>query len=70
MTKKEHILNHLKRGMSITLLQSLTLYRCTSLAQRIKELRDEGYHIENRWDSPKKNYAKYVMYGEGIRRKF
>jgi hypothetical protein len=57
-------------GGTLTPRDADKLFHCMSLAQRIKELKEEGHDIRNNWNNKKKEYAKYVMYGEGIRRCF
>ena len=43
MTQNESILNHLRDGNSITPLEALNLFGCLSLAQRIHNLKRDGY---------------------------
>lgn len=40
-----NILTHLRTGSSITPLEALKLFNCLSLAQRIYDLREDGYDI-------------------------
>lgn len=47
-TQKARILAHLQAGHTITHLQCIDLFRCTSLAQRIMNLKRDGYPIESR----------------------
>ena len=44
-SQKAKILNHLLSGDSLTGLEALSLYNCWSLAQRVANLRNEGYQI-------------------------
>ena len=45
MSQTTEILNHLKRGRSITPLESLHKYGVLRLAARIQELLDQGHKI-------------------------
>ena len=46
MTQTVMILNHLLAGGSLTPLESLQLYGCMALSQRIGELKRAGYPIK------------------------
>lgn len=48
MSQTQRILDHLKKGESITQMDALKLFGCFRLASRINELRDCGYDIETR----------------------
>ena len=61
--QKSLIFSYLFLGNKITALEALKLFNCFSLAQRIKNLRDEGCEIETemiRTDS-KKTIARYSL---------
>lgn len=61
---KTKILRHLQSGKPITPLQALKDYNCMSLAQRVAELKEEGYPIEGKLvkdDRTKKHFAQYIM---------
>ena len=45
-SQKNRIYNHLKRGKTLTALDSLKKFGCLRLAGRIKELREEGFKIK------------------------
>lgn len=63
-TQRERILEHLRRGDSITPVEALDLYGCFRLSGRIIELRQEGYliHTEMVKDARTgKRYARYSM---------
>jgi hypothetical protein len=45
MSQSLSILNHLIAGGSLTPLESLNLFGCMALSQRIGELKREGYPI-------------------------
>jgi hypothetical protein len=40
------ILAHLQEGKTLTGMDALTLFGCWALAQRVKELRDDGHPIK------------------------
>jgi hypothetical protein len=68
MTQRQRIHEHLKSGKSITVLQSIRLFGCSSLPQRVAELRKEPFYylIETHWVTIKrgkthKTYAEYKM---------
>jgi hypothetical protein len=48
ISKKSHcelVLEHLESGRSLTFLESLELFNCRALSQRVGELRRKGYEI-------------------------
>ena len=47
MSQSAQILDHLRRGNSLTPLDSLALFGCLALSQRIGELKREGWPIES-----------------------
>lgn len=64
-TQRDLILQHLKRGDSITPIQALELYGCFALSQRIGELRRMGNDIEvTLVRNGRKQYASYRMRGQ------
>lgn len=48
-TQKENILTHLEKGYMITAMDALTFFGCFRLAARIKNLRDAGHDIKDKW---------------------
>jgi hypothetical protein len=61
-TQNEAILEHLKRGLTITPLESLKLYKCFRLAARISELRCQGHKIKSKLITKnRKKYAEYQL---------
>lgn len=54
---------HLLSGKTITPLEALSQYNCFSLAQRIKNLKDQGLKIETRTKvlPNKKRVAEYQI---------
>ena len=65
-SQNELILNHLRKGKSITAIQALMEYNCFRLAARIKNLRDEGHKINTVKEtlSSKKVIARYTLIKE------
>lgn len=67
------ILNHLKRGWSLTPLQALSKYGCNRLAARIRELREQGHRIHTdiitvtTSEGRKARVARYSMLADGGR---
>lgn len=45
MRQKEQILEHLKKGGSLTVAEALSQYGIYALSQRVGELKREGYQI-------------------------
>lgn len=65
MSQSQYILDHLKKGESITQMEALKLFGCFRLASRINELRDSGYDIETRIKRiAGKQIAEYHMKGK------
>lgn len=66
MSQVQRILDHLKKGESITPMEALKLFGCFRLASRINELRDCGYDIETRIKRTTngKQIAEYTLKGE------
>lgn len=61
-SKKSKILNHLKTYGSITSWEAIEKYRATRLSAIIKNLRNEGYHIDTIMKSNgETRYALYVL---------
>jgi len=64
MTQNKLILNHLKKGKTITPLQAFSpkFGNCMALNSRISDLRHEGYKIETEFVTKNgKTFAKYKM---------
>jgi hypothetical protein len=56
------ILEHLKRGRSITPLEALQRFGCLRLAARVQNLKDEGHVIDREWETDgTKRWAKYRL---------
>ena len=46
MSQKSTLLAHLKRGKSITSLEFLKLAKSMTLAERVRDLKEDGYRIK------------------------
>ena len=62
MTKKQQVLEWLKRGESLTQMQATHIMRTTRLAALVKELRDDGWsiHTEDVTEG-RTTYARYHL---------
>lgn len=62
-SKKQKILDHLRFKGPITPLMALDLFGCFSLAQRIKELKEDGWKISKRMVKHRKDvtFAEYTL---------
>lgn len=63
-TQKSIVLNHLKKGLSITSLEAFLHYTITRLSAIIYDLRQEGYDIQStreRNEETGTNYARYTL---------
>jgi hypothetical protein len=64
MTQCEEILNHLRKG-PITPAEAFTRYRCTCLAERIRDLREKGHNIlTTKVKKNGKQFARYTLIKE------
>ncbi|MEB3754306.1 helix-turn-helix domain-containing protein [Acinetobacter sp. MD2(2019)] len=67
MTHEIQILNHLKNGDSITVIEAGNLYHCHSLSGTISRLRQAGHNIADVWESNvlnKGRHKRYFLAGE------
>ena len=63
-TQKEQILSHLMRGWKITTLQATLKYNITCLAERIRDLKEDGHAIGKVMvESNGRRYAEYRIEG-------
>lgn len=62
MTQNTMILEHLKKGKSITAKDAMMKFGCYRLASRISELKDMGHDIVTDWVSSKNRYGETVRY--------
>ena len=46
-SQKEQILAYLRTGGTLTPLESLSMFGCLALSQRVTDLKREGYQIES-----------------------
>tara|TARA_R110000822_G_scaffold163445_1_gene303702 strand:+ start:219 stop:434 length:216 start_codon:yes stop_codon:yes gene_type:complete len=61
MTQKIKVLNHLKKR-NITTFQAFSLYQITCLAERIRDLKEDGHKITMEWGkSGDKRFAIYHL---------
>ena len=72
LTQKTIVLNHLKKGLSITQLEATDAWLITDLAGRIRDLRAEGHSIASLPDSSYGSKKRFVRYRltSSIPRKF
>ena len=64
LTQNKQILEHLKKGNSITPLLALNLFGCFRLSARIHNLRQDGHNIIKRTitsDDSNKHFAEYTL---------
>ncbi len=63
MSQETLILNHLKRGQSISPIQALNDYGCFRLGARICDLKKKGYNIKTETiHNNHKHFAKYSLH--------
>jgi len=65
MSQNIKILIALKNGMKLTAIGALNMFGCFRLAARIKDLRDEGYHVESEMIRDEKTGKIYSVYWMG-----
>jgi len=62
MSQKKEILYHLQQNGTITPIEALNKIGCVRLSARIRELREEGQHIEtNMVRRDGKEFAEYEL---------
>lgn len=64
MSIKSSILEYLKSGKRLTALEALSLFGTMNLRNRISELRQEGYNIQDKLihnENNKKHYSQYWL---------
>ncbi len=64
LTQNKQILEHLKKGNSITPLTALNLFGCFRISARIYNLRQDGHDIIKRTitsDHGDKHFAEYTL---------
>lgn len=60
MTQKERIIDYINKFGSITSKDAYDDLGITQLATRIKELKEQGYKFETKWESSKNRYGERV----------
>lgn len=50
MSHEQMILEHLRSGGEITSLEGIERFKCIRTAARIKDLKDAGFDIRERWE--------------------
>lgn len=48
-TQTQAILRHMRSGYEITALEALNLFNCMRLAGRIRDIKDSGIEVTDRW---------------------
>ena len=63
-SQNSRILEHLQNGFSITPLEGFQTFGTMNLAQRIAQLRSDGYKIKDRWiENPNgRRFKEYWIY--------
>lgn len=62
MTQAAQILAHLKKGRTVTPLEAAMRFGCMCLAERIRDLRDDGHKIETTIIKANgKRFARYSL---------
>lgn len=66
LTQVKQISSHLKIYGRITSWEAIQQYRCTRLAEYIRQLREEGQDIESKWmEHNGKRFVEYVLVKNG-----
>ena len=60
--KKQLILEALLNGQKLTVLGTVRRFNTVELRKRISELRREGFHIKDEWETNKQTKSKYKVY--------
>jgi hypothetical protein len=66
LTQEQQVLEHLQKHHNITSWEAISLYHITRLADRIFDLRAQGYAIATNMQKSDdgKTWAKYIYFGE------
>lgn len=62
MTQKEHVLYHMNKIGSISPMEAMRDYTITCLAERIRDLKEDGYNIETEMRTNPATGRKYARY--------
>lgn len=60
INQRQRIINYIKQFGSITSKDAYDDLGITQLATRIKELKEQGYRFETKWESSKNRYGEKV----------
>ena len=60
--KKQLILEALLNGEKLTVLGAISKFKTVELRKRLSELRREGFHIQDKWETNKQTKSKYKTY--------
>lgn len=60
VNQRQRIIDYIKQFGSITSKDAYDDLGITQLATRIKELKDQGYKFETKWESSKNRYGERV----------
>lgn len=62
INQRQRIINYIYEFGSITSLDAYKDLGITQLATRIKELKEQGYEFETKWESSKNRYGEKIDY--------
>ena len=62
INQRQRIINYIHEFGSITSLDAYRDLGITQLATRIKELKEQGYEFETKWESNKNRFGEKVDY--------
>lgn len=61
-TQKQKIIKYIRQKGSITSWEAYQELEITQFATRVKELKDEGYNFESRWEKKKNKEEKLTRF--------
>lgn len=64
ITMKDRILRHIEDTGSITSWEAIQQLGCTRLSEYIRQLREDGVDIDDKWVGKKNRYGENVKYKE------
>lgn len=65
MSQTKLILEHLRKGNSLTPIEALNLFGCFRIAARVLELKKQGHNIKTETiKKGKKSFASYKLTGQ------
>lgn len=62
INQRQRIINYIREFGSITSLDAYKDLGITQLATRVKELKEQGYEFETKWENSKNRYGERVDY--------